>query len=89
MRTGYSCCGHSALHEIVYKMYAVALDIDMSDTEMKYQEIERNGYKFWFMTYKNEDLRNLQMWLIEPIGTGSRQSKIIEITALFYFQIIR
>lgn len=57
--------GTPHLHEIVYKMYAVALDIDMSDTEMKYQEIERNGYKFWFMTYKNEDLRNLQMWLIE------------------------
>jgi hypothetical protein len=57
--------GTPHLHELVYKMYAVALDIDMSDTEMKYQEIERNGYKFWFMTYKNEDLRNLQLWLIE------------------------
>jgi len=32
---------------------------------MRYQEIERNNYKFWFMTYDDEDLRDIQLWLIE------------------------
>ena len=57
--------GTPHLHEIVYKMYALALDIDISDAQMKYQEIERNNYRFWFMTYSNEDLRDIQTWLIE------------------------
>lgn len=57
--------GTPHLNEIVYKMYAVALEVDIADKQMKYQEIERNNFKFWFMTYDNEDLRDIQIWLIE------------------------
>jgi hypothetical protein len=57
--------GTPHLHEIVYKMYAVALDVDIGDARMKYQEIERNNYRFWFMTYENKELQRIQTWLIE------------------------
>jgi len=57
--------GTPHLHEIVYKMYAMTFDIDVTNAEMKYQEIERNNFKFWFMTYVDENLRDIQLWLIE------------------------
>ena len=57
--------GTPHLHEIVYKMFALGLDIDITNAEMKYQEIERNKFKFWFMTYVDENLRDIQLWLIE------------------------
>src|SRR5680860_131240 len=57
--------GTPHLHEIVYKMYAMAFDIDITNAEMKYQEIERNNFRFWFMTYVDENLREIQLWLIE------------------------
>ena len=31
---------------------------------MKYQEVEYNGFKFWFNTYDNKFLRQIQLWFI-------------------------
>lgn len=57
--------GTPHLNELVYKLYAVALGIDIADSEMRYQEIKRNHFRFYFMTYNNPGLRNIQLWLIE------------------------
>lgn len=57
--------GTPHLNELVYKLYAAALNIDISDTAMRYQEITWNNYNFYFMTYNNLQLRNIQLWLIQ------------------------
>ena len=30
-----------------------------------YHQVEHNGFKFWFYTYKNELMRRIQFWMIE------------------------
>lgn len=57
--------GTPHLNELVYKLYAAALGIDLSDTAMRYQEISYNNFNFYFQTYNNEQLRQIQLWLIE------------------------
>jgi len=57
--------GTPHLNETVYKMFSLGLNIDITNDEMKYQEIERNNFKFWFMTYVDENIRDIQLWLIE------------------------
>lgn len=51
----------------VYYFYAKAIGLDLkpSDYEMKYQIVEWNGFRFKFMTFFNEDLRDIQLSLIE------------------------
>lgn len=54
-------------NEAVYKLYAYAIDKyanDYSNEQMRYQEIEYNNCKFWFNTYDNKLLRDIQLWLI-------------------------
>ncbi|UNC92730.1 hypothetical protein [Candidatus Contubernalis alkaliaceticus] len=57
--------GTPHLNEIVYMMFAIALGVEINDAEMKYQEINWRYYNFWFMTYENKELRNIQLWFIE------------------------
>lgn len=37
---------------------------DYSEEKMRYQEIEYNCCRFWFNTYDNKTLRNMQLWFI-------------------------
>ncbi|OGO85381.1 MAG: hypothetical protein A2Y24_03385 [Clostridiales bacterium GWE2_32_10] len=57
--------GTPHLNEIVYRMWNVALGGEDKAQEMKYQEIEKNNYRFWFMTYSDENLQEIQIWFIE------------------------
>lgn len=50
----------------LYKLiaYTIGLEFDGGD-ELRPQEVTCNGYRFSFMTYKDEGLRNVQRYLIE------------------------
>ena len=51
-------------NEIVYKRIAHTLGFDVND-KLKHQKVTYNGYIFWFYAYTNENLRDIQFWLIE------------------------
>lgn len=54
-------------NEAVYKLYAYVLtqyQTNFSDEQMRFQEIEYHKCKFWFNTYDNKFLRNVQLWYI-------------------------
>lgn len=57
--------GTPHLNPHAYICIAAALNIDCSDLTIRYQKIERNGYRFWFYTYDNEDLQEVQLHMIE------------------------
>lgn len=50
----------------LYKLVAFTLGMDFDeDEEMEPQIIEHNGYHFQINTFKNENLRAIQLWMIE------------------------
>ena len=52
--------------EFLYKLVAFAMDLDFDEDEkMKMQNVTHNGYLFRFTTFANENLRNIQFWMIE------------------------
>lgn len=59
--------GTPHLPNFVYFLYAKALGVTLTnrDNSTSYQLIEWNGFKFKFNTYDNEDLRAIQLSLIE------------------------
>jgi hypothetical protein len=59
--------GTPHLNNIVYHLYATVMGIDLQqiDLEMKYQKIDWKGFRFMFMAYNNEELRKIQLSLIE------------------------
>jgi len=54
-------------NDIVYLLTAKVLEIPFktTDTTMSYQKIEYSGFEFMFNTYDHEELRNIQLSLIE------------------------
>lgn len=54
-------------NEVQYKLIASVLGVEFktTDTTMSYQKIEYNGFRFKFRCFDNEDLRNIQLPLIE------------------------
>lgn len=59
--------GTPHLSNVVYVMYAKALGLRVKPNDMtiSYKVIEYNGFKFKFMAYENDNLRNIQLGLIE------------------------
>jgi hypothetical protein len=52
--------------EFVYKLVAFTMGLDFDeDAEMKEQMVTHNGCRFWFNTYEDDVLRNIQFWMIE------------------------
>jgi len=52
--------------EFLYKLIAFSMGIDFNENEkITNQLVEYNGYRFNFMTFKNEHLREIQFWMIE------------------------
>ncbi len=54
-------------NEIVYKLMAASMDYDIdiiNDEKLNHREIEYADYKFYFFTYKDKLLRNLQIYYI-------------------------
>lgn len=56
--------GTPHMKEFLYKLLAYQMGCDTHDI-LHYRETEHNGYKFWFHTYGDEVLRNIQFWMIE------------------------
>ena len=51
--------------EFLYKLVAFTMGFDFDeDAEMRYQLVTHNGYRFWFTTYDDENLRAIQFWMI-------------------------
>lgn len=57
--------GTPHLNTAAYIAAAAALNIDCSELSMSYRKIERNGYEFYFYTYNNPDLQEIQLHKIE------------------------
>ena len=52
--------------DFIYKLAAFTMGLDFDeDEEMESLLVTHNGYRFWFTTYKNENLRAVQFWMIE------------------------
>ena len=58
-----SVIGTPHINELQYKMIASALEYSTKG-KLAYREIEYNNCRFYFMTYKNEDIREVQLWVI-------------------------
>jgi hypothetical protein len=53
-------------NNVVYHLYAAILGkISKIGLEMEFQKVEYNGFKFKFNCFEDEDLRNIQLSLIE------------------------
>ena len=52
--------------DYLYKLAAFTLGIEFDENEvMKPRIVTHNGYRFAFNTFENEDLRNVQFWMLE------------------------
>ena len=51
--------------EWIYKLFAYSLGYDIDDKLKPNTVVEHNGFRFRFITYSNEVLRNIQFYLIE------------------------
>lgn len=52
--------------EFLYKLVAFTMGLPFDeDEEISYQYVTHNGHGFWFTTYKDENLRAIQFWMIE------------------------
>lgn len=52
--------------DFMYKLAAFTIGLNFDETEdMESLLVTHNGYRFWFTTYKNENLRAVQFWMIE------------------------
>jgi len=52
--------------DFIYKFFAYTLGLHFDvNAQVRYQEVEHNGFKFWFTTYDDKVLRAIQFWIIE------------------------
>ena len=52
--------------EFLYKLVAFSMGLDFdANEEMTSQFVAHNGYRFWFTTFKDENLRAIHFWMIE------------------------
>lgn len=52
--------------DFLYKLAAFTMGLDFDeDEEVAPQIVTHNGYRFRFTTFKDEDLRDIQFWMIE------------------------
>jgi hypothetical protein len=65
----------------------MGVEFDYFNSPFRYQKIEYNGFKFMFNTFDNEDLRNIQLQLIESDliqAVGRARTLRNKCTALVY-----
>jgi len=52
--------------QFLYKLIALTMGLTFDeDAEMEDQIVTHNGYRFWFTTYNDDELRPIQFWMIE------------------------
>ena len=59
--------GTPHINELQYLMIskAIGIDVKTKDNSLSYQKVEYNGFRFMMKCYDNEELRNIQLSLIE------------------------
>jgi hypothetical protein len=51
--------------EFLYKLFAYTVGLHFNEnSKMSYRPVRYNGMKFWFMTFDDEALREIQLWMI-------------------------
>lgn len=52
--------------EFLYKLVAFTRGLDFDENEeMTSQFVTHNGYRVWFKTFKDENLRAIHFWMME------------------------
>jgi hypothetical protein len=73
----------------VYRLMAAALGIEFTEDDFKLEQqwVEYNGYKFYFMTFAHQGLRNIQFYYIESelIQACGRNRSLREDATVFLF----
>lgn len=58
--------GTPHLNDVVYKLFANAVGMDVNETcDMQTRLVEHNGFRFYFKTLESDDLRQIQLEMIE------------------------
>jgi hypothetical protein len=58
--------GTPHLNDVVYKLFASAVGMDVNETcDMQTRLVEYNGFRFYFKTFESDDLRQIQLEMIE------------------------
>lgn len=58
--------GTPHINDVVYKLYARVIGLDVNETcDLQTRLVEHNGFRFYFKTFENEDLRQIQLQMIE------------------------
>lgn len=57
--------GTPHIADFLYKLMAYQMGYNGMKDKLIYHQVEHNGFKFWFYTYKNELMRRIQFWMIE------------------------
>ncbi len=50
---------------MLYEMFYYAIYNEIIEDSLNNRRIETENFRFWFMTYLNEQLRNIQFWFVE------------------------
>jgi hypothetical protein len=58
--------GTPHINDVVYKLYARAIGLDVNETcDLQTRLVEHNGFRFYFRTFENDNLRQIQFQMIE------------------------
>ena len=57
--------GTPHIADFLYKLMAYQMGYNGTNDKLIYHQVDHNGFKFWFYTYKNELMRRIQFWMIE------------------------
>jgi hypothetical protein len=58
--------GTPHINDVVYKLYARVIGFDVNETcDLQTRLLEHNGFRFYFKTFENDDLREIQLQMIE------------------------
>lgn len=70
----------------VYGLAAMALDLPFDENlTMKYQAVEYNGCRFWYNTFEDPVLREIQMWMTESeLEQAIGRSRLLRTDATVY-----
>ena len=87
--------GTPHVNQARYLLLAAALDLFHADgpVEMKYQMIEYNGFRFWFQTFEDENLRKIQLahiesQLVQAVGRARILRKDCTVTVLSNYPLV-
>jgi|GEM_PF-6783909 len=82
-------------HPVTYRLLAAVLGMPVRAEQlaMVNQQVERNGLKFWFFTYRNPVLRNIHLHLVESelvqaIGRARHLRHTVTVTVFSNYPVL-